>query len=252
MLFCREKLRCMLFPVRAKTKTGVVLLEIDGTQMELRRKKMKYLRVAVKPPHGEVKVSAPMRASRGEIERFLRANLTWIKQQQSHIQQQPLPVEPEFAEADTHFFFGQPIQLKIIKAENLRQSFLDASTLHLSVKQNTRQFRQDALHKFYRKALQQRIPELVELYEPRLGVKVDEWRIKRMKTRWGTCNISDRRIWLNLSLAQYPFHCLEYVVVHEMAHLLERHHNDRFWRLISSVMPDWQRAKIILKQNQFG
>ena len=126
------------------------------------------------------------------------------------------------------------------------------ASLYLSAGRDTVEARKQALHNYYRAALERHIPTFIAKYEPLLGVEVKEWRIKRMKTRWGTCNITDCRIWLNLGLAHYPLECLEYVVVHEMAHLLERHHNQRFWRLISRVMPDWQAAKVMLKQNQFG
>ncbi len=96
------------------------------------------------------------------------------------------------------------------------------------------------MNNWYRRQLQDQIPPLLENWQRVIGVQVDSWQIKQMKTRWGTCNIEARRIWLNLELAKKPDHCLEYVIVHELVHLLERHHNARFIGIVSKFMPHWR------------
>ena len=103
-----------------------------------------------------------------------------------------------------------------------------------------RDAREALLYRWYRAQLRERIPEMVTKWESRIGVTVDDWRIRRMKTRWGTCNAEARRIWLNSELAKKPVACLEYVVVHEMVHLIERKHNERFWSILDRVLPRWR------------
>ena len=102
---------------------------------------------------------------------------------------------------------------------------------------------------WYRRQMKELVPELLSKWEPVIGVSVDSWGIKRMKTKWGTCNISKRRIWLNLELARKPLHCLEYIIVHEMTHLLERLHNDRFTSLMDGFLPQWRHHKNELNHN---
>jgi predicted metal-dependent hydrolase len=111
-----------------------------------------------------------------------------------------------------------------------------------------RERREAVLHRWYRRRLREQIPELIAKWEPIVGVKVAAWGIKRMKTRWGTCNISDRRIWVNLELAKKPSACLEYIIVHEMVHLLERHHTDRFRDHMDRFMPQWRLQKEVLNR----
>ncbi len=107
--------------------------------------------------------------------------------------------------------------------------------------------RQVLLEDWYRRQLKKVIPDFISRWEPVLGVHVKEWRVRKMKTRWGSCNIQAQRIWLNLELAKKPLKCLEYIIVHEMNHLLERYHNTRFYRLMDSWMPDWRDYKELLK-----
>jgi predicted metal-dependent hydrolase len=105
---------------------------------------------------------------------------------------------------------------------------------------------------WYRQQLKALIPPLIAQWEVAMGVKVAEWGVKQMKTKWGACNIEARRIWLNLELAKKPVQCLEYIVVHEMAHLLERHHNDRFTKLMDSFLPQWRLQRAELNRAPLG
>ncbi len=112
----------------------------------------------------------------------------------------------------------------------------------------TRDKRQQILNDWYRRYMKEIIPDLIQKWEPTIGVRVNDWGVKKMKTRWGSCNIRDRRIWLNLDLAKKPPHCLEYVLVHEMVHLLERHHNDRFKSFMDQFLPQWRLYRDDLNQ----
>jgi predicted metal-dependent hydrolase len=108
---------------------------------------------------------------------------------------------------------------------------------------STRDQKQTAINAWYRAELKKLIPELIYKWENKIGVQVSDWQVKQMKTKWGTCNIEEKRIWINLELAKKPLHCLEYIIVHEMLHLIERHHNDRFLALMEKYMPQWKFFK---------
>jgi predicted metal-dependent hydrolase len=125
------------------------------------------------------------------------------------------------------------------KVEIKTKTYID-----LSVRPNsTLEQRQTILNEWYRKELKKLIPEIIEKWEKKIGVSVAEWQVKQMKTKWGTCNIEEKRIWINLELAKKPIHCLEYIIVHEMIHLIERHHNDRFMALMDKYIPQWKFFK---------
>ncbi|KUK55632.1 MAG: Uncharacterized protein XD77_0359 [Marinimicrobia bacterium 46_47] len=150
---------------------------------------------------------------------------------------------------EIHTFWGNPYRLHVIEQASPPQVWLgDEKTLIMQIQAGMdRDERKVLLEDWYRRQLKKVIPDFISHWEPVLGVHVKEWRVKKMKTRWGSCNIQAQRIWLNLELAQRPPKCLEYIVVHEMTHLLERYHNARFYRLMDSWMPDWRDYKELLK-----
>ncbi len=143
---------------------------------------------------------------------------------------------------ESHYFEGRRYRLRVIeRAGRPSVRLLNNTIMQLSVPPAADRDTRDAvLQRWYRRQLRDRLPELLAKWEPRVGVDVTEARIKRMKTRWGTCQADARRIWLNLELVKKPASCLEYIVVHEMVHLIERHHNDRFRELMDRIMPRWR------------
>ena len=114
---------------------------------------------------------------------------------------------------------------------------------------SSREYRENMLNKWYRRLLRERIPALVTRWEPHVGVEVAEWGIRRMRTKWGSCNVRARRIWINLELAKKPCACLEFIVVHEMVHLLERHHNERFMEQMDRLLPQWRTTRTLLNRS---
>lgn len=217
---------------------------VDGIVIDVIRKKIKNFHLRVYPPHGEVRVSAPLRASKAAINSVISARLEWIQQQQARLSQLPHPVSQLYQTGETHHFQGRPYLLNVIISPGrakviVRENFLD---LYIPADTDSAK-RQQILERWYRQQLALQIPLLIAKWQPVMGVSVADWGIKAMKTRWGTCNINDRRIWLALALAQKPAHCLEYVVVHEMVHLLERYHNDRFHAFMSRFLPAWPSIK---------
>lgn len=230
-------------------------MDIEGIAVEVIRKKMKNLRLVVKPPNGDVHVSVPLRAKNADIHSFVSSNVEWIKEQQNRISKAEYPAKKHYLDGEIHRYWGVDKTLHLILSNNLKSTYpkgvvVDGDNMYLyATKKSSELQRQKLLDAFYRRELEKKIPLFVEKYQTVLGVSVNEWRIKSMKTRWGSCNITAKRIWLNLALACYPDQCLEYVVVHELAHLLERYHNRRFWQIVESCYPTWQDAKVLLNNN---
>ena len=180
--------------------------------------------------------------------------LSWIRKQQANFQAQPRQSEREMVTGESHYVFGKRYRLEVIERRGRHEVIIkNNSTLQLFVNPGTStQNRALVLTEWYRKQLKARIPDLLKHWEPVIGEQVTAWGIKKMKTKWGSCNISQRRIWLNLELAKKQIECLEYVLVHELVHLLERHHSDRFKAYMDKYLPQWQRCRDILKREPLG
>lgn len=217
-------------------------LSVADIPVEVVHKPIKHLYIRVDPADGRVRVSAPVSMNEQSVRRAVAARLAWIRRrQQRWAGSQEEPVH-EMVSGETHRVQGSPYRLNVVETPGRAAvRIVGDDMLELRVRPGTEASgRRSVLEQWYRKLLAGEIPGLVRKWEPVLGVDVAEWRIKRMRTRWGTCNIRDRRIWLNLSLAGKPRECLEYVLVHEMVHLLERLHNARFHACMDRFMPDWR------------
>jgi hypothetical protein len=220
-------------------------LSVDVVQ----RKLNKNLRLSVHPPQGRVRVSAPNSVSINTIRAFVVSRLDWIEQQQIRLRALPCEPEHEYQEGELLYFAGQSYRLKVIERNAAPYLSLLGDSLELGVRPHSSRDKREAIvYEWYRAQVKQALPAMIEKYEILMGVRVAEFGVKRMKTRWGTCNTAAQRIWLNLELAKKPLACLEYVVAHEMTHLLERSHNQRFVQLMDQFMPDWRTHKAQLNQ----
>ena len=210
--------------------------------MEVVRKDIQNLHLAVYPPNGRVRVAVPFRIDDEAVRLVVISRLGWIRRQQDRLSQQDRQSEREMITGESHHYLGRRYRLDVIEHDAPPAVTLpNNTTLELRVRPGTsRDKREAVLHQWYRRQLREQIPKLIGKWEPEIGVTVAEWGIKKMKTRWGTCNVDARRVWLNLELAKKPASCLEYVLVHEMVHFLERHHNDRFKSLMDRLMPQWR------------
>lgn len=218
--------------------------------MDVVRKAVKNLHLAVYPPNGRVRVTTPLRMSDEAVRIAVITRLAWIKQQQAKFVGQERQSEREYVTGESHYFQGQRYRLNLVYQNGPARVVLrNKSTLDLYVSDTSDTAkRKRVIREWYRRELKMLIPPLIERWKAIMGVDVAEWGVKQMKTKWGSCNIEARRIWLNLELAKKPVRCLEYIVVHEMLHLLERHHTDRFTALMDSFMPKWREAKALLGQ----
>lgn len=223
---------------------------IDGLEITLVRKNVKNLNLVVYPPDGRVRVSAPRRTSEAIIRQVVQARMAWIKRQQARFAGLAERSTPQFANGEEVDFLGKTYLLNINNVSGRPKVSLSGGQINLQVPAGyTADQRVKTLENWYRAQLKQLIPQTIALWEPVLDVKVAEWGVKRMKTKWGTCNTRARRIWLNLELVKLPPEYLEYVVVHEMTHLLERTHSARFHSLLDQAMPGWRKIKQSLNQS---
>ncbi len=220
-------------------------LLIDNVMIDLVRKNIKNLHLTVHPPYGHVKISAPGRMRLETIQEFAESRLPWIRKQQEKILKQKRETPRQFVSNENHYLFGHKYILNIIENNSSSKVVIrNSSTIDMYVKPNvTIKRRRSLMNDWYRLQMKSVVPSLVEKWERRIGVKVNECNVKIMKTKWGTCNISDKRIWLNLELAKRHLHCLEFIIVHELIHLIERYHNKRFYSLMDKHMPLWKQYK---------
>lgn len=220
-------------------------LRIAGLSVEVVRKNIKNLHLGVYPPEGRVRVAAPLAVDDDAVRMAVINRLGWIKRQRARFQEQPRQSQRLMVSGESHYFLGQRYRLRFIPHDGAaRISLRGKSVLELLARpDSSAEKREEALQAFYRAELKQRVPELLDKWQPILGVEVAAWGIKRMKTKWGTCNPTARRIWLNLELAKKPLQCLEYILVHELAHLIERTHNERFLAVLDRHLPHWQLVR---------
>ena len=217
-------------------------LTINGLPVRIVRKAIKNLHLGVYPPHGRVRVAAPLAVTDEAVRLAVIGKLGWIKRQRARFEAQPRQSAREMVRGESHYFLGTRYRLCVIQQNGAsRVALRNRSTMELYVRPGTSaEQRERILHRWYRQQLKEIIPPLVEKWQPVLGVQIAGWGIKKMKTKWGTCNVGARRIWLNLELAKKPTQCLEYIVVHELVHLIERHHNERFVSIMDKHLPQWR------------
>jgi predicted metal-dependent hydrolase len=223
------------------TNTEPHLISVSGVQVQVVRKAIKNLHLGVYPPGGRVRVAAPLAMSDNAVRRAVVGKLGWIKRQRARFEAQPRQSVREMVSGESHYFLGRRYRLQVVEQIGPAKVFLRTHILELSVRPGLdAKARERALHQWYRARLRELIPPLVAKWEGIIGVEVADWGIKKMKTKWGACNAGARRIWLNLELAKKPLQCLEYLIVHELAHLIEKHHNDRFVSLMDQHLPNWR------------
>ncbi len=232
------------------TKIDRYYIDIRGISVEVIRKEIKNFHVSVHPPNGRVRVSAPLYFDDDTIRIAVISRLGWIRRKQEVFTKQDRQSQREFVTGESHYFAGRRYRLDVVEQDCPAKVWLPNNTkIILSVRPGSdRDTREAVLYRWYRQNLRAQLPPLLEKWEVKLGVSVNEVRIKKMKTLWGSCNIEAKRIWLNLELAKKPESCVVYILVHEMVHLLERAHNDRFRALMDKFLPQWHAYRDALNQ----
>jgi hypothetical protein len=218
--------------------TQINLGEID---VDVVLKDIKNIHLSVYPPHGRVRVAAPLRMDLDTIRVFTISKLAWIKKQQKKLRDQERETPREYLERESHFLWGKRYLMRVVEADEAPRVDLEHRSMTLRVRPGTDEEKRRAIvDGWYRGQLKTAAPHLLAKWEKRIGVQVERFFVRRMKTRWGSCNPATRSIRFNTDLAKKPKDCLEYIVVHELAHLLEPTHNSRFVALMDRFMPKWQ------------
>lgn len=227
---------------------------VNDIVVDVVRKNIKNLHLAVYPPNGRVRVAAPLRVDDDAVRLFAISKLGWIRRQQAKFQAQERQSVREVVSRESHYYQGRRYLLNVIYQSGPSRVVLrNRTTLSLYVPEGSdTAYREKVLLAWYRRQLKELIPSFIAKWEAIIGVEVAAWGVKQMKTHWGTCNIEARRIWLNLELIKKPVRCLEYIIVHEMVHLLERHHNERFTAYMDRFMPLWRIYREELNRTPLG
>ena len=219
----------------------VTQIQLGDIMVDVVRKNIKNIHLSVYPPTGKVRISAPTGMNLDTIRVFAVSKLGWIKKQQLKLQEQERETPREYLDRESHYVWGKRYLLQVIEENNAPSVELKHSRMVLRVRPGTEEWKKQAIvEEWYRNQVKQAVPGLLAKWEALIGVKVERFFVQRMKTKWGSCTPHKKHIRLNTDLAKKPSVCLEYIVVHEMIHLLEPTHNERFRALMEQFMPKWQ------------
>jgi len=220
-------------------------LTIANIEIDIVRKDIKNMHLAVYPPNGRVRLSAPQQTDEEVMRLFAISKLAWIKKHIKNFKEQHRETVREYKSGESHYFQGKKYMLELKETSGRAKVELKGTKkMLLFVKSGaTQEEKAMVMKEWYRKSIKSQIPPLMTKWEKVMGVKANEWGVKQMRTKWGACNTEAKRIWLNLELAKKPPICLEYIIVHELVHLLERNHNDRFIRYMDQFMPKWRQHR---------
>jgi predicted metal-dependent hydrolase len=224
--------------------TASAYMTIRGIDIDVIYKDIKNLHIGVYPPLGRVRVAAPERLDDERVRLAVIQRLPWIKKQREQMKSAARQSEREMVTGESHYVWGLRHRLKVIERPGRAHLEVDGERLLLYVPEGTTsEQRREVLDRWYRAQLRVAIPDLISSWEPILKVSVPRWSIRRMKTKWGSCNRETGHIWFNVELAKKHPDCLEYIVVHEMTHHLERNHGERFTKLMDGFLPSWRSRR---------
>jgi len=224
-------------------------LQLGEIILDVFTKDIKNVHLSVHPPTGKVRISAPLRMKPDTIRVFAISKLPWIRQQQKKLRTQERETPREYLDRESHYVWGRRYLLKIVEKDAPPAVELKHRTLRLQVRKGSDESKKRAvLEEWYREQLKAAVPPLIAKWTPLIGVRVERLFVQRMKTRWGGCRRVSGNLRLNAELAKKPPECLEYIVVHEMVHLLEPTHNHRFVALMDQFMPKWQFYRDVLNR----
>lgn len=225
------------------------VITVSDIPVEIVRKDIKNLHLGVYPPKGAVRISVPQHVTDDNARLAVISRLSWVKKQREEFIKQPRQSERHYVTGESHYFRGKRYILEVIERRGSHEIQLSNNAkLKMLINPGTSQKnKQAAMDRWYRQHMREDIKRLLEKWLPVVDKPLADWGIKRMKTKWGSCNTTARRIWLNLELAKKPPECLEYILVHELVHLHERNHNDNFMQLMDKFLPSWRKCRDVLK-----
>lgn len=227
---------------------------VRGIKVEVVRKDIKNLHLGVYPPIGRVRVAVPLVISDDAVRLAVIDKLGWIKRQKAKFAHQPRQTEREIVNGESHYFLGKRYRLRLHEHDApAKVAVRGIASLDLFVRPGASQAQRDAvLNRWYREQLKALLPPMLDNWQAKIGVRADHWGVKKMKTKWGSCNPTAARLWFNLELVKKPVQCVEYIVVHELVHLLEANHSARFIALMDSHLPNWRVTRGTLNAGMLG
>lgn len=224
---------------------------VANIPVEVVKKKIKNMHLSVLPPDGRVRVSAPETLTDEAIVMFVRTKLGWIKKQQDKFELQPRQSERQYISGETLYVWGRQYFLQVEYSYKGNSLVLSGDKAILTVrKESTPKQRENFVNEWYREKLKTEVDKYLPKWERITGLKCSSWQSKYMTTKWGTCNTSTQKIWLNLQLAKKPIECLEYVILHELAHLKVKDHGPKFVAILDGHMPQWQERRRLLNESK--
>lgn len=228
-------------------------ISVSDIRVEVTLKDIKNIHLAVYPPDGQVRLSAPKTKSKESLRMFVINKLGWIRKHKKDIKNQVRETDRKFIQGESHWVDGQRLRLNIIEHDEPPSvSIRNKKYIDLLIRpESSKEKKEQIIKGWYREQLKDKIPSLIDKWEKKLGVNVKQWGVRQMKTKWGSCNTEAQRIWLNLELAKKAPELLDYVILHEMAHLIERNHNDRYKAILDEHMPTWKTRREKLNEVTF-
>ena len=223
---------------------------VSNISVEVIRKNIKNMHLSVLPPDGRVRVSAPVQLTEEAIAMFVRTKLGWIKKQQEKFQQQPRQSERQYVSGESLYVWGRQYFLQVEYSYKGNSLVFSGDKAILTVrKESTAKQRAAFINEWYREQLKSEVAKCLPKWEKITGLQCSSWQSKYMTTRWGSCNTSTKKIWLNLQLAKKPIECLEYVILHELSHLKVRNHCSDFIDILDKYMPYWKERRKLLNDS---
>lgn len=233
--------------------TRRTLLQVGGIESVVFYKSVKNLHLNVLPPLGNVRVTAPQNMNDDAVRAFLASRISWIKKMQKQFKDQDRQTKRKYVSGESHYLFGRMYKLDVVIGDlpGLRIKNKKAIVLTISAKSDLKE-KEIIIKNWYKNLLDEYLKKAVPKWEKMVGVKSNEWKIRRMKTRWGSCNQNAKKIQFNLELAKKPEKCIDYVILHELVHLRERTHNNNFAKHMDKYMKNWKSIRDELNSSQLG
>lgn len=222
---------------------------ISNIEIFVERKAIKNMYIRILPPDGRVKMTVPKLIPDDEVKRFASSKIEWIKKKKANYRNKLML---QYVSGESHYLWGKKYQLEVIDSDAENEVTVKEDKLILQVrKDSTLEQREYVMNEWYREQIKMAIPAVLAKCVRIVGKSPNEWRVKNMRTRWGTCNIGKKRIWLNLQLAKKSPECLEYVTIHELVHLHVKNHNSEFKAYMNQFCPNWQEVKKQLNEHTY-
>lgn len=218
------------------------LINVNGLNIEVVRKHIKNLHLGVYPPNGRIRVAAPLAVSDDAVRLAVVSRMPWIRRQKSKFEAQSRQSLRKYISGESHYFLGRRYRLRLNEGavrDKVSCGVSNYIVLDVRVKHDSA-LREKVFLRWYREELKKRAATIVEKWSSLLKIEIPNLGIRRMKTKWGTCNTNKKKIWINLELVKKPPQCLEYIIVHELVHFFERNHNERFISIMDNALPNWR------------